>query len=73
MSSNYLVKIFKFYIDGFRSMGVGRKLWAIIFIKLLIMFGVLKVFFFDETINTKFKTQDEKSEFILDNLTKDYN
>lgn len=34
------------YYDGFRSMTVGRSLWAIILIKLVIMFLVLKLFFF---------------------------
>lgn len=41
-----LKKIFNFYIDGFRSMKVGRTLWLIIAIKLFIMFAILKVFFF---------------------------
>lgn len=41
-----LRKIGMFYIDGFRSMTLGRTLWAIILIKLAIMFLVLKIFFF---------------------------
>ena len=27
------------YVDGFRSMTVGRKLWALIIIKLILLFG----------------------------------
>ena len=34
------------YYDGFRSMTLGKTLWAIILIKLFIMFAILKVFFF---------------------------
>lgn len=41
-----LRKIGMFYVDGFRSMTLGRTLWAIILIKLAIMFLVLKIFFF---------------------------
>lgn len=39
-------RIVRFYADGFRSMTIGRKLWAIIIIKLIVIFGVLKLFFF---------------------------
>ena len=34
------------YYDGFRNMTLGKTLWAIILIKLFIMFAILKVFFF---------------------------
>ncbi|MBE3606791.1 DUF4492 domain-containing protein [Campylobacter sp. RM13119] len=69
MRDNIFTKIFRLYVDGFRSMKVGKKLWAIIIIKLVIMFAVLKVFFFNETLNTKFQTPEQKSEFVLDNMT----
>ena len=39
---NLLTRIFRFYLDGFRSMTVGRKLWALIIIKLVIFFLVFK-------------------------------
>ena len=39
-------KIVNFYLDGFREMRVGKKLWALVLIKLFIMFAILKVFFF---------------------------
>lgn len=39
-------RVFHLYYDGFRSMTLGRTLWAIILIKLFIMFAILKVFFF---------------------------
>lgn len=71
MNKNYLIKILRLYIDGFKNMRLGRKLWAIIIVKLIIMFGVLKLFLFDENLNSKFKTNDEKANFVLENLTKD--
>ena len=37
---------FDLYYEGFRSMRLGKTLWAIILIKLFIMFAILKVFFF---------------------------
>ena len=43
---NFLSKVFHLYYVGFRSMTLGKTLWAIILIKLFIIFVVLKVFFF---------------------------
>jgi len=40
-----LRRIADLYIDGFRSMKVGKELWLLIALKLLILFGVMKVFF----------------------------
>lgn len=42
----FLYRTFDLYYDGFRSMKLGKTLWAIILIKLFIMFAILKVFFF---------------------------
>ena len=39
-------RAFHLYSDGFRSMTLGKTLWAIILIKLFVIFAVLKVFFF---------------------------
>ena len=39
-------RVIDLYYDGFRSMRLGRTLWAIILIKLFIIFVVLKIFFF---------------------------
>ena len=41
-----LKRIVRFYVEGFRSMTLGKTLWCIILLKLIIMFAVLKVFFF---------------------------
>ena len=42
----FLYRAFDLYYEGFRNMTLGRTLWAIILIKLFIMFAILKVFFF---------------------------
>lgn len=66
---NLFARIFFFYYDGFRSMTIGRKLWAIILIKLFIMFVILKLFFFPDILKTRFKTDQERSDYVLDQLT----
>ncbi len=45
---NFFYKVFDLYYDGFRKMTLGRTLWAIILIKLFIIFAILKVFFFPD-------------------------
>ncbi|MEA3545685.1 MAG: DUF4492 domain-containing protein [Thermodesulfobacteriota bacterium] len=60
---------FDLYYEGFRSMVVGRTLWKIIFIKLFIMFAVLKVFFFPNFLATNFDTDAERADHVLSNLT----
>lgn len=47
---NLLTKIYRFYRDGFAGMTIGRSLWALIIIKVLILFLVLKIFFFPNFI-----------------------
>lgn len=46
-----LRKIANFYIEGFREMTLGRTLWALILLKLAIMFLVLKIFFFPNLLS----------------------
>jgi hypothetical protein len=70
MVKAFVKKIFYFYYDGFRSMTVGKKLWMIILIKLFIMFAILKLFFFRDFLGSKFETDKERSEYILDQLTR---
>ena len=43
---NFLYRIYDLYVDGFRHMRLGKTLWAIILIKLFIIFVILKIFFF---------------------------
>lgn len=71
MIKKYIKNISSLYIDGFRNMKLGRSLWLVIAIKLLIMFGILKVFIFDESLNSKFKSDEEKANFVISNLTKE--
>ena len=49
--TGFLYRAFDLYYDGFRHMTLGRTLWAVILIKLFIMFAILKVFFFPNFIS----------------------
>ncbi|MBM3419900.1 MAG: DUF4492 domain-containing protein [Bacteroidetes bacterium] len=62
--------IFRFYYDGFRTMPPwGRKMWLIILVKLFIMFAVLKLLFFPDYLGSRFKTDEEKSNHVLEQIT----
>lgn len=58
----HIIRIWEFYRGGFRSMTLGRTLWALILIKLFIMFFILKLFFFPSFL--KGKTNEEKQEYV---------
>ena len=62
--------IFQFYYQGFKGMTVGKRLWLIIIIKLILMFLVLKLFFFPDFLKTHFKTDADRSNYVIEQLTK---
>ena len=64
---NFMLKravrdIWRFYRDGFRSMTLGKTLWALILIKLFILFFVLKLFFFPSFLVGK--SDAEKGRYV---------
>ena len=62
-------RVYRFYLDGFRRMTVGKTLWKVIIIKLIIMFGVLKLFFFPDFLGTRFTTDEQRADHVLNELT----
>ena len=66
-NGNVFYRIYCFYRDGFRGMTLGRTLWALILLKLFIMFAVLKVFFFPDALG-KFKTEEQKNDYVIEQL-----
>jgi flagellar basal body-associated protein FliL len=67
--TNLLSKIVSFYIDGFRAMKLGKKLWIIIIVKLFILFVVIKWLFFPNVLEKNFTNDKQRSEYILNQLT----
>jgi len=63
----FLYRAFDLYYDGFRSMTLGRTLWAIILLKLFIMFAILKVFFFPDFL--KEHARGDEASFVATELT----
>lgn len=59
--------IWNFYLEGFRNMTWGRPLWALIILKVIILFLVFRCFFFKPVLSGK--TDEQKSEYVGRQLT----
>ena len=60
---NTIQKIWRFYVDGFRGMTLGKTLWLIILVKLFIMFFILRIFFFPNYLNS-YAVGEDKEEYV---------
>lgn len=63
-----ITEIADFYLQGFRSMRLGKRLWVLVGIKLLIMFGVIKLLFFPDVLHERFADDTARSECVSKQL-----
>lgn len=66
-------KVYRMYADGFRSMTVGRTLWLVIIIKLVIMFAVLRLFFMPDILGSRYDNDTDRAEAVRSHLAADTN
>lgn len=64
LKNNLFQRIWLFYADGFKNMTIGKTLWAIILIKLFIMFAILKLFFFPDFLSFQSDTEEGKASYV---------
>lgn len=62
------VRIWRFYIDGFRQMTTGRWLWAMILVKLFILFFVFKLFFFPDLLKRDYDNDDDRAQAVRSSM-----
>ena len=62
-----LCSIYRLYADGFRQMTWGKQLWWLIIVKLILLFVVLRVFFFKPVMAGL--DEEEKIEVVVKSLT----
>lgn len=67
-TSMVVYNLIAFYRDGLRNMTVGRTLWVLVLVKLVIMFGILKVFFFPDLLNTNFDNDKSRADYVQQEL-----
>jgi len=65
---NIFTRIYYFYYDGFRNMTVGKRLWAIIIIKLAIFFFIMRMLFFPNFLKTHFENDEERGNYVFEQL-----
>lgn len=62
----HLIAIYNFYVDGFKNMTWGRQLWWVILLKIIILFLVLRAFFFKPVLADK--SQEQRIEHVSNEL-----
>lgn len=65
---NMLRRAADMYVDGFRSMTVGRKLWIIIAVKIAVFFLVLKLLFFPDLLATRYDNDTDRADAVRNAL-----
>ena len=65
---NAILSIYRFYAEGFRQMTWGRPLWWLILLKVVVLFLVLRLFFFQPVLSGK--TDEQKMEHVGRELMK---
>ena len=66
--TDHIAAVVGFYVDGFKSMTVGRSLWLLIIIKLFIIFAILKLFFFPDKLGSDYDSDAERAEAVRNAL-----
>ena len=64
----FWARVVDLYVDGFRSMTVGKTLWLIIAIKLFVFFVIIKILFFPNFLASKSDTDDGKAQYVREQV-----
>ncbi len=65
---NLLVRIWRFYRDGFKEMTTGKYLWALILVKLFIFFFVFKLLFFPDLLERDYDNDADRAQAVRASL-----
>lgn len=65
------VRVFRFYVEGFKGMTVGKTLWTLILIKLFFIFVILKLFFFPNHLKQEYDNDRERAEAVRQSMLDD--
>lgn len=52
------------YVDGFRGMTVGKRLWALILVKLALLFLVFRLFFFPDILEENYDNDADRAQAV---------
>lgn len=65
------VRVFRFYVEGFRGMTVGKTLWTLILIKLFFIFVILKLFFFPNHLKQDYDNDRQRADAVRKSMLED--
>ncbi len=68
LKKGFFPKLLQLWKEGLRSMTWGKPLWILNIIKLLILFGVLKLFFFPNFLKKQADTKEGQQEYVRNEL-----
>ena len=63
-----LKRIFDFYRQGFSNMDIGKTLWMVVIVKLVVIFAIVKLLFMPDVLDQK-ATDNDKAENISTRIT----
>lgn len=63
-------RVARFYRAGFRGMTVGRALWVLVVLKLIVLFGVVKPLFFPDVLAERFASDAQRADHVLEQLSR---
>ena len=63
-----LKRIFDFYRQGFSNMDIGKTLWMVIIVKLVVIFAIVKLHFMPDVLDQK-ASDNDKDEYISTRIT----
>ncbi|TLX77578.1 DUF4492 domain-containing protein [Labilibacter sediminis] len=63
-------RIVEFYVEGFTNLpDWARSVWFIILLKLLIMFVIFKLFFFQNKLKKEFSNDEDRANYVIEQIT----
>lgn len=67
-TQGFWARVVDLYVDGFRSMTLGKTLWLIIAIKLFVFFVIIKILFFPNFLASKSDNDEGKAQYVREQL-----
>ena len=65
-------RFIEMYVDGFRNLSsLGKTLWLIIAVKIIVFFFIVKLLFFPNVLKRDYTSDAERAEAVMENLTRE--
>ena len=65
--NGFLYRAIDLYVDGFRKMTIGKTLWAVIIVKIIVIFVIVKWLFFPNYID-EHAEEGQEAEYVANEM-----